>query len=60
MVEHYVHLSNTLNLSYNLPLMTKQAIKRSAHKHDGYSTPALNDQLYLHKKGCNRQRRITW
>lgn len=55
MVEQDVHMSNTIRnngeLSFRLPVMTKQEIKRSALEHGGYSTPALNDQLYLHYKG---------
>ena len=35
----------------SLPLMTKKELRRSALEHGGYSSPALNDQLYLHYKG---------
>lgn len=35
----------------SLPLMTKRELKQSSLDHGGYSTPALNDQLYLHYKG---------
>lgn len=39
---------------FSLPAMTKQELKRSALEHGGYSTPALNDQLYLHYKGYRK------
>jgi dynein assembly factor 1 len=41
-------------LTFALPLMTKKELKRSALEHGGYSTPALNDQLYLHFKGYRK------
>lgn len=37
--------------TFKLPVMTKQELKQSALEHGGYSTPSLNDQLYLHYKG---------
>ena len=37
--------------SFKLPLMTVDELKQSALEHGGYSTPSLNDQLYLHYKG---------
>lgn len=37
--------------SFKLPIMTVDELKQSALEHGGYSTPSLNDQLYLHYKG---------
>lgn len=33
------------------PVMTKETIRCAVLEHGGYSTPALNDSLYLHYKG---------
>jgi dynein assembly factor 1 len=38
----------------NLPIMSKKEIRKVALEHSGYSTPALNDQLYLHYKGYQK------
>jgi dynein assembly factor 1, axonemal len=35
----------------DFPVMSKEAIRCAALEHGGYSTPALNDTLYLHYKG---------
>lgn len=40
--------------AFSLPKMTKKELKRSAIEHGGYTTPALNDQLYLHYKGYSK------
>jgi dynein assembly factor 1 len=37
-----------------MPLMSKEELLKVALKHDGYSTPSLNDTLYLHYKGYQR------
>eukprot|EP00557_Chaetoceros_sp_GSL56_P006014 CAMPEP_0176490564 /NCGR_PEP_ID=MMETSP0200_2-20121128/7941_1 /TAXON_ID=947934 /ORGANISM="Chaetoceros sp., Strain GSL56" /LENGTH=676 /DNA_ID=CAMNT_0017887885 /DNA_START=2968 /DNA_END=4998 /DNA_ORIENTATION=+ len=37
-----------------LPIMTKKEIQKTALEHSGYSTPSLNDQLYLHYKGYQK------
>jgi hypothetical protein len=37
-----------------LPIMTKREIQKAALEHSGYSTPSLNDQLYLHYKGYQK------
>jgi len=37
-----------------LPVMTKAEVKKVALAHGGYTTAALNDQLYLHYKGYRR------
>ena len=42
------------DLAFTLPLMTKKELKKVALEHGGYSTPALNDQLYLHYKGYRK------
>lgn len=34
--------------------MTKKEIQKAALEHSGYSTPSLNDQLYLHYKGYQK------
>ncbi len=39
---------------FTLPSMTKKELRRSALEHGGYSTPALNDQLYLHYMGYRK------
>lgn len=36
------------------PEMTREAIRAAAVAHEGYETPELNDQLYLHFKGFRR------
>ena len=41
-------------ISSYLPVMTKKEIRKIALEHSGYSTPALNDQLYLHYKGYQK------
>lgn len=38
----------------NFPIMSKKEIRNAALEHSGYSTPALNDQLYLHYKGYQK------
>ena len=38
----------------NLPIMSKKEIRKVALEHSGYSTPVLNDQLYLHYKGYQK------
>ena len=37
-----------------LPVMTKEELVSVALEHGGYSTPSLNDTLYLHFKGYQR------
>ena len=41
-------------ISGNLPVMTKRGIRKIALEHSGFSTPSLNDQLYLHYKGYQK------
>jgi len=38
----------------DLPVMSKAELLRVALEHGGYSTPSLNDTLYLHYKGYRR------
>jgi hypothetical protein len=38
----------------SLPIMSKAELKKVALEHGGYSTPSLNDTLYLHFKGYRR------
>ena len=38
----------------SLPTMTKREIEKSCSANGGYSTPHLNDTLYLHHKGYQR------
>ncbi len=38
----------------NLPIMSKAELNKVALEHGGYSTPYLNDTLYLHSKGYQR------
>ncbi|KAL3757208.1 hypothetical protein ACHAWU_008013 [Discostella pseudostelligera] len=45
--EHDDHLAS-------LPIMSKAELKKVALEHGGYSTPSLNDTLYLHFKGYRR------
>ncbi len=42
---------DSFTTTFKLPEMTVQELKQSALDHGGYSTPSLNDQLYLHYKG---------
>jgi dynein assembly factor 1 len=35
----------------DFPVMSKESIRCAALEHGGYSTPSLNDSLYLHYKG---------
>ena len=37
-----------------LPVMNKEELVKSSLEHGGYSTPSLNDTLYLHFKGYRR------
>ena len=37
-----------------LPVMSKAELLQVAQEHDGYITPSLNDNLYLHYKGYRR------
>ena len=46
--------SGSDEISGHLPVMSKKEIKTVALEHSGYSTPALNDQLYLHYKGYQK------
>ncbi len=41
-------------LEDDLPVMTKAELLKVALEHGGYSTPSLNDTLYLHYKGYRR------
>ncbi len=41
-------------ITSGLAVMTKSEIRKVALEHSGYSTPALNDQLYLHYKGYHK------
>lgn len=45
---------NGILADMNLPVMTKEELLAVALEHGGYSTPALNDTLYLHFKGYMR------
>ena len=54
MVQQQLQLQDENENAENLPLMTKDEIRKVAMAHGGYSTPALNDQLYLHYKGYRR------
>jgi len=38
----------------NIPIMSKQELQTIALSSGGYSTPSLNDTLYLHNKGYQR------
>ena len=39
---------------FYLPEMTKRELRKSAIENGGYTSPALNDQLYLHYKGYRK------
>ena len=43
----------------NLPIMSKAELEKVALEHGGYSTPCLNDTLYLHFKGYQRIENLT-
>ena len=48
------HSCNKENSNNNFPCMTSRELRDICLKHDGYSTPSLNDTLYLHFKGYRK------
>ena len=47
-------LAVSADASGGLPRMTKELLLASCLENDGYETPELNDNLYLHFKGFQR------